>query len=404
MRRNLEIDFDITVAVDNDILYIYTDGSRPTRPLLIVGENGVPLITERNMWNSDFKTLLKGGVVEYVDPCEIHLHNVIAPSVEKIILVSEDLNLNSRLLDRSKQEMAELTKILIINSRPDYATNDIVEKKRKEIRNREHPIISNDPLEKWINASSNVMRVKEKIGAFKLTRERLLRKKYTHVEMDPTSVFGVSASAIPHISNNPGPRNNFQCSMFKQAIGMNTSNPAGSYSKTDKNLASPARPLSGTHMQRLLGLDSLPAGNNIILAVMTTSTNEEDAITVKKEALERGLFTYTVLHSYNVVLKNMAGVSRTGVGIVTKDFLVKPIKPFPRHTASNYEGLNNRGIAEVDKLMIPGDCLVGITRVIMEKNGSFETSEYEDMSIYLNAYEEGIVDSVIVAKTPEKEL
>ena len=405
LRRGLEIDFDITVGIDNYILYIYTDGSRPTRPLLIIGENDVPLIVEKNMWDSDFKTLLRAGIVEYIDPWENQLHNVIAPSVERIILIKEDLELNANLLAQSRIKLKELNRILAINTKPDVTIMDIRNKQEKMRGGNNQIIIPHEKeIEKWLNASSNVARVHDEISTFELIRTRLLKKKYTHVEMDPNAILGITASAIPHITNNPGPRNNFQCSMFRQAIGINYSNPAGRFGGTEKYLAYPTMPLSGTQMQSLLGLDTLPAGNNIIMAIMTTGTNEEDGITVKKEALERGLFTYTVLHSYNTVLKNTTGTSEIGRSTTIMDFLVKPTKPFPGHTIGNYSGLNERGIAEVDKLMSPGDCLIGVTRVTMERGKSFESSRYEDVSIYLRAYEEGIVDSVIVAKTPEKEL
>ncbi len=405
LRRRLDIDFDITVVIDNNILYIYTDGSRPTRPLLIVGDNDVPLIVERDMWGSDFKTLLRGGIVEYVDPWENQLHNVIAPSIERIALVREDLALNRNFLDQSETKLERLTQELLYNPRPNVTKEDIKHKIEKMRGGNSRFIIPQEKeIENWLNASSNVMAVQQEISTYQLNITRLLKKKYTHVEMDPNAVLGVTASAIPHITNNPGPRNNFQCSMFRQAIGINNSNPAGSYATTDKYLAHPARPLSGTQMQRLLGLDSLPAGNTIILAIMTTGTNEEDAITVKKEALERGLFTYTVLHSYNTVLKKTTGETETRKSTTIMDFLVKPTKPFPGHTISNYSGLNDRGIGEVDTVMSPGDCLIGVIRVIMEIGKSFESARYEDVSIYLHAYEEGIVDSVLVAKTPEKEL
>ena len=418
LRRNSTVDFDISVAIDHHSLYIYTDGSRPTRPLLIVGENGVPLIVERNMWKKDFKTLLAEGIVEYVDPWENQLHNVICPSLQSLVFYREDLAKNKHLLSLYQAQLPNLERELTLHQKPPNASQEDIEKKRKVMREKfateqvarqfkleEIDVTEEiDVIEEWIIASTNLTQLQEQIGTIQLNIQRLEKKKYTHLEMDPTSILGVTASAIPHIGNNPGPRNNFQCSMFRQAIGINTSNPAGSYPTTDKFLAYPTRPLSGTQMQRLLGLDDLPAGNNIIIAIETTGTNEEDAITVKKEALERGLFTYTVLHSYNIVLKNIVGVEKIGTSTIVMDFLIKPTKPFPRHTADNYESLNERGIARVDMMVVPGDCLVGVTRVTRVRTGAYEDVKYEDMSIYLKAYEEGVVDSVLVSKTPENNL
>ena len=52
-------------------LYIYTDGARPTRPLLIVDPtNNELVIKNKNLWNANMKTLLEEGCVEYIDAFE----------------------------------------------------------------------------------------------------------------------------------------------------------------------------------------------------------------------------------------------------------------------------------------------------------------------------------------------
>ena len=72
----------------------------------------------------------------------------------------------------------------------------------------------------------------------------LLRKKpYTHCELDRSAILGISAFIIPLPEKAPGPRNTFQCSMGKQALGIYHSNYMNRFDTTVKTLAFPSRPL-----------------------------------------------------------------------------------------------------------------------------------------------------------------
>lgn len=72
-RRRETIAKDISVVHDahDNFLYIHTDRSRPTRPLLIVNSKNELIIDKKGLWGADFKTLLSEGAVEYVDSWEL---------------------------------------------------------------------------------------------------------------------------------------------------------------------------------------------------------------------------------------------------------------------------------------------------------------------------------------------
>lgn len=76
---------DISVIYDDydNFVYIHTNRSRPTRPLLVV-ENNELLIDRKNLWGETrFDVLLKAGVVTYVDAWETKYIS-IAPSVKDV--------------------------------------------------------------------------------------------------------------------------------------------------------------------------------------------------------------------------------------------------------------------------------------------------------------------------------
>ena len=117
---------------------------------------------------------------------------------------------------------------------------------------------------------------------------------YTHCEIHPSTLFGLLASCIPFPENNQSPRNCYQCAMGKQAIGIYTTNYHKRMDKSSLVLTSPTRPLVDTRIMNILGLNNIPSGTNVIVAIMTyTGFNQEDSVIMNKGAIDRGLFSVT---------------------------------------------------------------------------------------------------------------
>ena len=423
-RRSLQIPFDTTIVIDENILYVYTDGGRPTKPVLIVDDN-IPLIAKKkdkndndvNMWTADFDTLLKNGIVEYQDQWEIKMHGILATSMQNLTLIRNDLQRNRNLLAQYIKQINNEIENLKTNSKPDNITPNQINQTIENIVNNK--IDKNNStqiaISNWLNTNSTINSLIQKIDRLRLVIKRLNVKRYSHVDMDPTSILGINASLIPFINQNPGPRNTYQCGMGQQALGLNYSNPSHIYASTARYLSYPSRPIVATQMQKLLGLDDMPGGNNVILAIMTMDDNEEDAIVIKKEAIERGLFTYTIYHSSNIILRKEYGSKLSTKGAVTikiSDHLTKPIKPLPGHSIANYNTIDSGGIAIPDMVVNPGDCLVGAIQVIktirtIKENHKTRTEtsiKYNDISMYAKIGEGGIVDKVLISQTVDGDL
>jgi DNA-directed RNA polymerase beta subunit len=111
--------------------------------------------------------------------------------------------------------------------------------------------------------------------------------KYTHMEIHPSTMFGTSMSLIPYPEHNQGARNIFASSMVKQAMQMRID----ADSTESKVLEYAQKPLVSTAVADILGINEFPNGINVLVAIMSyTGYNQEDAIIVKKSALDRGLF------------------------------------------------------------------------------------------------------------------
>ena len=122
-------------------------------------------------------------------------------------------------------------------------------------------------------------------------------KNFTHMEIHPCTMLGLAASLIPFPEHNQSARNVFSSSMIKQAMQMNR--------KLDKSCDTLQRPMVYTTVGRAVGYDEDPNGVNLVVCIMSISGfNQEDAIIVKKSAVDRGLFSSVVRSTTSVTVDN----------------------------------------------------------------------------------------------------
>jgi DNA-directed RNA polymerase II subunit RPB2 len=100
--------------------------------------------------------------------------------------------------------------------------------------------------------------------------------KYTHCEIHPSLLIGNVVCNIPFMECNQAPRNIFQYSQAKQAMGIYASNYRD---RLDISyiLYHPQRPLITTRAQKYIGSEQLCAGENCIVAIACyAGYNQED--------------------------------------------------------------------------------------------------------------------------------
>ena len=100
-----------------------------------------------------------------------------------------------------------------------------------------------------------------------MEQNELKQYKADYCEISGMMMLGVMASAIPFSNHSQSPRNIYQSSMGKQAIGIFATS---QHLRTDTiaySLNSPQRPLVSTAPSRILGFDDMPSGINAIVAI-----------------------------------------------------------------------------------------------------------------------------------------
>jgi DNA-directed RNA polymerase II subunit RPB2 len=210
--------------------------------------------------------------------------------------------------------------------------------------------------------------------------------KYTHCEIHPSTIFGILASCIPFPEHNQSPRNTYQCAMGKQAMGIYVTNYANRMDKTAYVMTYPGRPLVDTRIMNMIGLNQIPSGCQIIVAIMTHSGyNQEDSILFNKGSIDRGLFQATIYHTERDEDKKIQGDEEIRC------------KPDPTKTKgmkfANYDKINSHGVIPQDTLVENRDIIISkIVPIKESRNDHTKTTKYEDQSRVFRTTEETYID------------
>lgn len=388
--KNLSVVFN----EGDDILYVYNDESRPMRPLLIV-EEGKLLIEEKKLTTADFPTLLREGVIEYLDPLEMR-NTLVAESLDSLRSVQLNYQENLQQLEEVELNLNILTSI----------TPENIERNRERlvtIISKGHDLNMSD-LGK-LNLEDLRFHIDETIDSLKETREQIVQAldqirtrlhRYTHCELNPNAISGISASLTPLLEHNAGPRSIIQCGMIKQALSVYHSNYRLRFDTSSKILSYPSRPLFETQIHGLLGLNQFPQGQTIILAIMPyLGWNQDDAIIFNRASIDLGKFQTVAYHSYDAIL------------IDTPEFTERfgrPSRPSPHYAMLDERGIIRLGtpIIELTEAesshkkgrnykqvrLLPGDVIINKIRTYLD------TGEEINIPVRLGVGETGILDKI----------
>ena len=158
----------------------------------------------------------------------------------------------------------------------------------------------------------------EEFSLIAMQKEDLLKElrpnyytAYTHCEIHPAMILGVSASIIPFPDHNQSPRNLYQSSMGKQAIGVYSSNYNTRMDTSGHILFYPQKPLAFSKSSNILNYNEMPSGINAIVAIMCyTGYNQEDSIIMNQSSIDRGLFRSCFFRTYTSEERNDADYKR----------------------------------------------------------------------------------------------
>ena len=128
-------------------------------------------------------------------------------------------------------------------------------------------------------------------------------KKYTHSEFHPIMMLGHISSNIIFTEHNQSPRNYYNFSQTRQAMGIYVTN-YRHRADISYVLFHPQVPLVTSRGAKYTGTINLPAGENAMVAIATyTGYNQEDSLVMNKSSIDRGLYRSMSLKKYEDVSK-----------------------------------------------------------------------------------------------------
>ncbi|XP_062226907.1 DNA-directed RNA polymerases IV and V subunit 2-like isoform X2 [Phragmites australis] len=220
---------------------------------------------------------------------------------------------------------------------------------------------------------------------------------YTHCELDPSFLLGLSCGIIPFANHNFARRVLYQSEKHsQQAIGYSTTNPCIRVDTLSHQLYYPQRPLFKTVIADCLGRSDYTFGRkddfarpeyfngqNAIVAVnVHQGFNQEDSLVMNRASLERGMFRTEHLRSYKAEVEN-------------KDFhkrLKKEKIDFGKMESKKgrVDNLDDDGLPYIGASLQTNDIVIGKVS---------ETGE--DHSIKLKHTEKGMVQKVLLSANDE---
>ncbi|SPN79743.1 DNA-directed RNA polymerase subunit RPB2 [Brazilian cedratvirus IHUMI] len=389
LRRKRTVPQFTSVALHYDnVLYISTDSSRLARPLLVVDESdsNLTIYEKKKLQGADFQTLLEEGATEFIDAMEQE-HLYIAQSLDD--LRKRRVRLEGVM--KKVEEARSLVNRLQASAGSASSMRKVLPKKRiiddMEIAINLSNMVDEDVFELY---QSTLDQAKNELSLAENGLERALEqeKPFTHVEMDPNSLLSISASLVPLPGNNMGPRNMYTCSMMKQALGIYHSGHNLRFDSTIKMLATPTPPIFQTQTNEWLGMNELPSGDTVIVALAPYyGFNQEDAFVFNKASIERGLFSYIIYTSYSAVeSKKERDVVET---------FVRPKIDKPSGKRDVYHALGENGVAEIGRVVEAGDVLISKSR------RNTVTGKVDVENVRLGIGERGVVERVLIDRNEE---
>ena len=226
-------------------------------------------------------------------------------------------------------------------------------------------------------------------------REEEITDKHTHLEIDPSTIFGIVASALPYPEYNSSPRITMASSMAKQSLGLYAANYNMRYDTRAYVMYYPQLPAVSTESYRVLKLWKRPAGQNFVVAIMTyKGWNMSDAVVVNKGAINRGLGRVAMFRTYETEEVRYPGGQ--------KDIIEIPNPSVQGYREEEkYRNLDEDGIVIPESEVKEKDVLIGKTsppRFLDEISifGAIEEKKRES-SIVVKGGEYGKADSVVIS-------
>lgn len=225
-----------------------------------------------------------------------------------------------------------------------------------------------------------------------------ITEQHTHLELDASTIFGITTSVLPYVEHNSSPRITMACAMAKQSLGVYASNYLNRYDTRAYIMYYPQQPLVQTDSYKVLNMKNTAAGQNFVVALTSfRGYNMADGLVINRSAVDRGLGRIFMLKTYETEERQYPGGQKDKIEL-------------PNPNVVGYRGeeayakLGEDGVVLPETEVHERDVLVGKTsppRFLEEISvfGAVEEKKRES-SLAMKAREHGRVDSVLVTEGP----
>lgn len=209
---------------------------------------------------------------------------------------------------------------------------------------------------------------------------------YSHCELDPSFLLGLSCGIIPFVNHNAAKRVLMQAEkLSQQAIGYSPTNSQYRVDTLFHQIYYPQRPLFKTVLSDCLGKRGLTRpeyfnGQNAIVSVnVHQGFNQEDSLVFNRTSLERGMFRTLHFKSYKAQIENKE---------VTRRLKHREKTDFGKTQSKKgrVDSLDIDGLPYVGASLQSGDIVIGK----VSESG-------EDHSMKLMHTEKGMVNKVVLS-------
>ena len=220
--------------------------------------------------------------------------------------------------------------------------------------------------------------------------------KYSHMEVDPMTILGVATSNVPFPEHNSSPRCTMGAGMSKQSLGLGQANYRIRPDTRGHLLHYAERPLVQTEAMKYNTLRTRPAGQNMVVAVMSYhGYNMEDALIFNQGSIDRGIGRSTFVRTYMSEERRYPGGQ--------EDRFVIP-GPDVRGARSEeaYFYLEEDGLIYPEIDLSGKEVLIGKTsppRFLSEPTDFLSPQKVRESSVTVRHGEKGTVDSVMLSET-----
>ena len=256
----------ISWNVEDNVIHIYTDAGRPSRPIFYVDEN------KRVSYE-------RPNVHKRIKANDFTWQQLVTGFLEK----KEDYSLSSNKV----YEYNEL-----------YKTTKSPGEFLKE-------------LAQHIGVVDYLDTSEEESCLIAFEKRSFDNTLYTNVEIHCSFIYGVMGNQIIFPENNPSSRDTFSCGQARQAVSLYSTNYQNRIDKSGIVLNYGQTPLVKSRYTSYINKEQNPYGVNAIVAIMCYGGyNTEDAILFNQGSIDRGIFNTTYFNSYESYEESATGTAQ----------------------------------------------------------------------------------------------